>query len=318
MIVDDFEQEYSKLEHIALRKKGRNMGAILVSEDVVKFLYMLNRDLERDRCLIPTLSMGELALCVEKADAYSVFLETRETIEELGYSDRINIIQADFLDIDLVGKYSSIILFPPMRLGDKKGRSEVVAYIEKSLKLLAENGSAIILVPQNVLTEPAFREMRETIINEYSLEAVFTLNRVSRSTGVQCSVMIVQNKAQNEKIFMSLAEENLGNMYEGYKNGQIGFYVLAKEVYDRFDANYYDPAYKEVRDLIQRRDTVKLGDIADIINGCMIPSEERKSYGDYLVIKPQYIHDGKIDIQEDQKVFCSAEFASSNRSVKTV
>lgn len=311
MSAGGFEQKYSEFEIIAGRKYDRNMAVFLVSKEVLKFIYLLNRDFDSDRCLIPNIGMGELALCAENVDAYSISADTREIIEDF-YTDSLNLVQADFLNIDIVGKYSSIILFPPMGVRTEQGRSEV-AYIEKSLKLLAENGSAIILVPQNILTAPAFREMREKIIKEYSLEAVFTLNRISRGTGVQCSIMIVQNKAQNERIFMSLAEENLENLYEGYKKGRNGFYVTAEEVYDRFDANYYDPAYKEVRELVQRRDTVKLGDIADIINGCLVPSEERKDHGEYIIIKPQNISKGKLHFDGGRNAYCNASFISANR-----
>ena len=307
MSADNFEQKYNKFESIATKKMDRSMGVFITEKEVLKFLYLLNRDFQSDRSLIPNVGMGELALCAEKSDAYSVFPETRETIEECAFFDDINIITEDYLKADIVRQYSSIILFPPMGVRTKQGYSEVI-YIEKSLKLLAENGSAIIIVPQKILTEPAFREMREKILCDYSLEAVFTLSRISLWTGTQCSIIIVRNKAQSGKIFMSLAEEKIEILYEGYKNGRSGFYVAAEEVYDRFDAYYYDPKYKEIRELIQRRDTV----IAYIFKGYMIPAEERKNHGEYIIIKPQNISGGKLHFDDDINVYCNADFVSSN------
>ena len=81
--------------------------------------------------------------------------------------ENISLIHANFLDIDIVGKYSSIILFPPLGVRTEEGRSELL-YVEKSLLLLAENGRAVILLPQNILTAPAYHEMREKILNNSS------------------------------------------------------------------------------------------------------------------------------------------------------
>lgn len=310
---EDFRKAYSEFESVVRHRQDRSTGAFLINENILLLLRLLSSDIQADNCLIPNVGMfGELALCAGKADIYSVSYDVDEILEKSGYTENISLIHADFLDVDIVGKYSSIILFPPLGVRTEDSRSEIL-YVEKCLRLLAENGRAVILLPQNILTAPAFHEMREKILNDYCLAAVFTLDRVSRGTGVQCSVIVVDNKAQNEKIFMSLKNENTEEVFSGYKNGTRGFYVPASEVYDRFDANYYDPQYKVVRDLIQRRDTVKLGDIADITSGCLIPSEERKSYGDYLIIKPQYICNGKIEIQKEQKVFCSSEFVASTR-----
>lgn len=312
MNINIFEQEYNRFESITREKYSRNRGPVLLDKELLRFLYLLNRENKSDRCLIPNLGAGDLALCAEKADAYSVSIETKEMVEDIGLSEEINVIGADFLNDIIAKKYSSIICFPPMRVRTEQRRSEV-AYIKKSLELLTENGRAIILVPQNILTAPAFRELRETIKNEYSLEAVFSLNRISRDTMVQCSIIIVQNRYQNERIFMSLSNENLDMLYEGYKSGQSGFYVMAKEVYDRFDANYYDPEYKEVRELLQKRDTVKLGEIADIYYGCMIPSEERKKHGEYIIIKSQNISGGKLHFDNNTNVFCDTHFVSTNK-----
>ena len=312
----DFKIIYSEFESLVRCTQDRRTRSFLTNENVLLLLRLLSSDIQADNCLIPNVGMmGELALCAEKGDAYSVSYDVDEILEKSGGIENINLIHADFLEVEIVQKYLSIILFPPLGVRTKEGRSEEL-YVKKSLRLLAENGRAVILLPQNFLTASAFREMREKILNEYCLTAVFTLDRVSRGIGVQCSVIVVDNKAQNEKIFMSLKTENAEKLFSGYKNGTTGFYVPASEIYDRFDANYYDPQYKEVRNLIQRRDTVKLGDIAGITSGCFIPSEERKSYGDYLIIKPQYICNGKIEIQKEQKVFCSSEFVASNRSAK--
>ena len=45
----------------------------------------------------------------------------------------------------------------------------------------------------------------------------------------------------------------------------------------------------------------------------LIPSQERKEEGDYLVIKPQYIFDNKLHLGNQRKVYCSKSFVKENR-----
>ena len=108
---------------------------------------LLSSDIQADNCLIPNVGMmGELALCAEKGDTYSVSYDVDEILEKSGCIENINLIHADFLEVEIVEKYLSIILFPPLGARTKEGRSEVL-YVEKSLRLLAENGRAVILLP---------------------------------------------------------------------------------------------------------------------------------------------------------------------------
>ena len=72
--------------------------------------------------------------------------------------------------------------------------------------------------------------------------------------------------------------------------------------------------HNETREVIQNRDTVKLGDLADVFTGMMIPQEERKDHGDYLIIEPQKIHGGAVHLESGRKAFCSKDVVVSNRS----
>lgn len=67
MRANSFEQKYNAFENIAKKKIDRSKGIFLMGKEVLKFIYMLNRDFESDRGLIPNIGMGELALCFRKS-----------------------------------------------------------------------------------------------------------------------------------------------------------------------------------------------------------------------------------------------------------
>lgn len=122
-----------------------------------------------------------------------------------------------------------------------------------------------------------------------------------------------REKCQADKIYMSVDVTSADEIYDGFLHGTRGFYTNSSDVYDRIDANYFDPKYKDIRNLVQNRDTVKVGELADVFSGMMIPSQERKNYGDYLIIKPQYIFDGEVHLGNERKVFCSKAVIDSDR-----
>lgn len=304
-----FDQNYRKIERKIFECGDESNVFFMLGQDSLKLLNLL---CAKGRTLIPNLSMGEMSLCADEWDGYSLSKLTKEILAENVKTSKNSFFQEDFLEAPFFQKYNSIIVFPPFRVRTDYGRSEV-AYLEKSLMLLAPGGRLIALVPQNITTAPAFRDLRELILRKYSLEAVFSVKRISRSINVDCSILVIENKKQTEKIYMSLGGYTADEIYNDYIAGQGGFFVLSNEVYDRIDAYYYDPKYKEIRELVQNRDTVKLRNLAEVFTGILIPSIERKDHGEYLIIKPQYISDGVVRFGNNRTIFCSKKVLVDRR-----
>jgi len=306
MDVNIFEAEYLKIEKSIRSRHDRGAGSLILNQDTLKLLFLLSDEKSNAVTLIPNMSLGEISLCADKWVGYSVDdqlnIETNENI----------VLHEEFLAAAVEKKYKTIILFPPFSVRTAYGRSEV-AYINKCLDVLAEGGRLVALVPQNVTSAMAFKDIRERILNKFSLEAVITVKHISIASGVECAILVIDNKAQSEKIYMSVDGENSESIYKGFVDGSSGFYTMSSEVYDRIDANYFDPKYKEIRQLVQNRDTVKIGELADVFSGMMIPSQERKEFGDYLVIKPRYIYDGEVHLGNERKVFCSKDIIDNDR-----
>lgn len=310
-----FDDEYSNLKGIIFEKIEPNSKAFILDKEVLRLLALLSSEKDYGNLLIPNLGLGELALCAKRADAYSIFFDTIDTVKRSIYGKECNLFQSNFLDKEITEKYATILLFTPVGDRSEQDHAEIL-YIEKCLDLLAENGRLVIICPQYILTSLRFRDVRERILREFSLEAIFDLDRKGPAAVMSFSIIVIENKVQRGQIYMTFGNGSADDVYDRYMQREGGFLVESHEVYDRFDVSYYNPKYKEIRNLIHKRDTVKLGDIADIFTGCMITGQERKTFGDYLVITPQYLHSGRIYLENGRKFFCDKEFVVSSRKVE--
>ena len=315
-----FDQKYNKLIGIIKDNTVTSKGYVL-SKNAVRLLNLLCSGANVGRVLIPNLGHGELSLCAEKVTAYSESTSVIKVVKDISIENNFDLIQKDFLNAEINDSFSKILLFAPWcypqgePLGncDRRGRADI-NYIKKCLDILPKNSELILLVRQNFLSAPAFKNVRERILNDFSLEAVIYLDKVGRAIGTESSVLIIQNKPQTSEIHMLIEDNDADVIFNNFVYGG-GFFVNATEVYDRFDANYYDPQYKTEREVIQKRDTVKICDIAEVFHGCMIPSAERKSTGHYLVIKPRYICSGSIKVNDNKRIFCNKNFVSGNKCI---
>ena len=304
-----FNQEYNNLINVIKGNKDYTKGYVL-SNNAVRLLNLLCSEITIDRVLIPNLGHGELALCPEKATAFSESPGVIKVVKEIVGKKDYTLVQKDFLKVDSIEDFSTILLFPPLDNYSSVGRKDI-AYIKKCLDVLPKNGKLILLARQNFLSAPAFKGIRERILKEFSLEAVIYLDKVGRAIGTESSVLIIRKNAKSDKIQMLNEVKDADLLFNDYVYG-AGFFVDTKEVYDRIDANYYDPWYKKERELIQRRDTVKISGIADIFQGCFISSEERKESGDYLIIRPQYICNGSLKVNNNKRIFCDKSFVTKS------
>lgn len=220
----------------------------------------------------------------------------------------------DFLSIELNEQFNKIIMLSPIgwHRKERSYRYEIM-YFDKALPLLEENGIFVAIVANNFLSAPLFKELRETIRTRYSLEAVIDVGPILIShTSISISLLILKNKPQSKCVFLSSLQHNPESIQQFINNTGDCWHPF-EEITDRFDANYYDKKYAEIRKAINSRNTVHLVDIAEVYRGIAINARERLDKGKYLIIKPQYIHDGVVHLGNERVSYCSEEFFSSVR-----
>lgn len=296
---------YDKLTQFYNNKERKPLIAEKLLEVISYFSLKINNS-----TLIPYADNVELLLaCDADSICYVKNSNLRRIIAQI--SDRHKVVEEKFLDSAISRKYQQIILFSPVGKYGEKDRLENL-YLNKCLDLLSPNGRLICLLPQSVLTDKRNKSLREKIISSYSLNTVISLKKLLNTISSYFSLVVIDNKRQSENLFMVDNYKSLEiDIINKLKDFSAGYFIDAKEIYDRFDAEFFNPEYKENRGLIQNRNTDKLGDHAIIFHGLLLPAEERKTEGDYLIIKPQYIFENVVHFGNNKKYYCSKEYLHS-------
>ena len=90
-------------------------------------------------------------------------------------------------------KFDVVICFPPLgqriEINGRKEQSEKL-YVSKSLELLNDNGTAILLLPNSFLTANVYEVIRNNILRNYGLKQIISLPQgIIQSTGIELSIL---------------------------------------------------------------------------------------------------------------------------------
>ncbi len=276
-------------------KIDRNKGAML-PESVIDIITTIIGETP-GKVLVPNNNYGELALGQQEPTIFT-------TIENGN----------NFLCSDISEQFEKIIMFSPIgwQKGEQPYRPEIM-YFDKALSLLKTGGILVAVVAQNFLSAPLFKPVRERILTHYSLEAVIEVGAILRPfSNFPFSLLIIKNKNQAKNVFLSSLQNN-PQAVEQYITNTGDYWHPFEEIIDRFDVGYYDKKYTEIRHAIHNRDTVHLGEIAEVYPGIAINARERLAEGKYIIIKPQHIFDGVVHFGNNRISYCSQEYFESIR-----
>lgn len=220
-------------------------------------------------------------------------------------TDREGIIIVDdnFFDKSIDEKFRFIILFLIPPIADT---NSIDLYLDKCLDLLDENGKIVALVPNRICIAPAYIDLRDRIISEFSLETVVSIPKEVASLRDEYSILVIEKRAQADHVYMMNRGNSIEEIYNGYVDKKAGFLIAKEEIYNRFDANFYDIKYTGTRNLIRNKDTVKISNVADIDIGIRISSDDFNSKGKYLVINSKHLSHGVINFRNDIKKYCDS------------
>lgn len=276
-------------------KINRHEG-FLLPESVLDMIATIVGEMP-GRTLIPNENYGELSLGQSDPTAFT-------TIEP----------GKNFLNADIHEQFEKIIMFSPIgwQKGEQPYRPEIM-YFDKALSLLKTDGIFVAVVAQNFLSAPLFKPVRERILTHYSLDAVIDVGAIIRPfSNFPFSILVVKNKNQTKNVFLSSLLNNPHAVHQYITNTGDCWHPF-EEIIDRFDVGYYDKKYTEIRHAIHNRDTVHLGDIAEVYPGITINARERLAEGKYIIIKPQHIFDGVVHLGNNRVSYCSQEYFESIR-----
>lgn len=179
-------------------------------------------------------------------------------------------------------KYDLVVGALPLgaRTADKKPLE--IELIKKGLALLNNNGVAIFLVPENLLTNSASTEFRHELLSNFALDMVISLPAgILPFTFIKTSVLVFRNGKKNQDVYMPEFKNNSIELADNFKQHKGDFYVPVEKITDRFDGNYY-LSLEAVEEIIKGHPLKKLSDMAEIIGGRHLDKNSFITKGKYF------------------------------------
>lgn len=274
--------------------------------------------------LVPAYNLGNSLSWVEddkKIVGFEQNVDIFNLTKRIWNNKGVDLLQDDFINALICGKFDAIVYTSPCgwvkRDGHNIGLEE--RYLTKSLDILQKDGIIIVTVPNNVLTAPLWQDIRSRILEEFSLEMVIYCGRLFQNVGIEWYTLIIKNKQQRELTYFPNYNKNPIELMNNYLEGKGEFWVNKNELRSRWDRTYLDPKYESLRNEITNKNTIKLGEIASIIPGMGVTSEERKEKGDYLLLSPRLINkDNELDLEERRHFYCDEEVAKTDRAKRAI
>lgn len=209
------------------------------------------------------------------------------------FNPNLTFLNEDPLNYSDSNKFDIVVAFPPFgQKIDVNGRnySSEALHIEKVLTLLNDAGTAIIIISDNILTAPAYSQIRNTIINQYCLDKIISLpQRTISNTGIEISVLVIK-KGTNLKTDFYTTDSNFD-----IQKSKPSFSVSKKELGERWDFHFHNPKNQKYEEELNEYKTEKIENLVEIYLGTSFKQEERKAIGKYKIITPRNISNGFLE-----------------------
>jgi hypothetical protein len=210
-------------------------------------------------------------------------------------------------------KFDIVICFPPLgqriEINGRKEQSEKL-YISKALELLNDNGTAILLLPNNFLTAPVYEDIRNEILRNYGLKLIISLPKgVIQSTGIELAILeISKQRTIEETNFLAIKSTNFNPLDIIIKDAD--FTISKDTLIERWDYNFHNPVHKKYEEQLKNFETRKIEELVEITIGVPFKSEERIESGNFQILSPRNITNGKFEPSENDKYINRTELNS--------
>jgi hypothetical protein len=197
----------------------------------------------------------------------------------------IHFLQADTLEYDFSDiKYDLVLGSLPFgrKLPNKKSLEEQL--ITKGLELLDQNGIAIFVVPEGILSGDRYSKFRTDLLEKFALDIIVSLpsGNFQPYTSIQTSILVIRNSKPSNKVFMTVFDGNVEAITSNFKKTEGEFYLDVSKIDDRLDRDFY-VSMKSIEENLSNHPNVRLSEISEIILGLKFEKEDFKSSGKYLV-----------------------------------
>ena len=192
----------------------------------------------------------------------------------------IDFVQADTLEYDFNNQTYDLVLgsLPfGIRLPNRKLIEDLL--IRKGLEILNQNGVAIFIVPQGIISGSKYSDFRTYLLENFAIDMIVS---PSDKTLIKIYIFVIRNGKPNKEIFMPIFDGEISLLINNFQNHHGELHLELSKINNRLDRNFY-LSLKSIEEKLTKYKTVKLSDIATIICGEVFLQNEFKSSGRYLV-----------------------------------
>ena len=168
-----------------------------------------------------------------------------------------------------------------VRFSNRKSIEELL--ISKGLEILNQNGVAIFIVPQGIISGSKYSSFRTWLLENLAIDMIVSLpDKTFFYTGIQTYIFVIRNGKPNEEIFMPIFDGEVSTIVDSFRQHQGEFYLDIAKVNDRLDRRFY-LLLKSIEENFVNYPEVKLSEISEIILGEAFQKNDFKPSGKYLV-----------------------------------
>lgn len=212
----------------------------------------------------------------------------------------LHIITADSFQYPFTRKYDLVLGNIPfgMRI-EMNGRHLPCeeAFLRKGIELLTEKGRVIMIVPHSVLISQLFYNFRKEFAS--CIEEIITLpSGIIRNVQIKTAIIVI-GKVEGMGVKVTRLNE-FENLVKEYKKAN-SLTISNEKLQDNWDPEYHvTQEFRFDKDL-KSFQTKELKDLAEIIKGKVITSNELNEKGDFLYLKPTHIQKDKLVVESALK-----------------
>ncbi|MCQ2088902.1 MAG: hypothetical protein MJY93_01510 [Fibrobacter sp.] len=260
------------------------------------------------KTLIPDMGFGELYFATNDddiVDAYFIdewlkyssihenlvvsFYESKLSSRSYDGLDKFNsrdVRAESFSDASIEQKYDKILLYVKLN-----SLEDQIAYIDKCLDLLEENGMFVVITSLLILQDASASVLRKKILQNFSLEFVYQNSNID--TLGKDSLLLIRKRTQTPGICLEFLKP-LDVACDAFLNNSGEHWLNAKSFFDRFDVFDFFPQYQEIRKICQDPNVTRLGDYAEVITADKLFQPTTEKNDNPVILDIHLLENGKL------------------------
>ncbi|MDA3910285.1 MAG: N-6 DNA methylase [Bacteroidales bacterium] len=309
-------KDFDKDEIIDYLASNKNFDYHSTQNDISWLMAQIGQLYKPKEVVDLCCGLGNILLHIDYCN--SVGFEIDENISNIAkfISPTLQIISVDSLEYNHIKKYDAIISYFPfgrIQINGRKDDYENV-FIVKAIEMLNEKGVLICLVPNRLLCATNTQDFRNTIIEQNHLSTIISLPAgFFQKTAIKMSILVIEKQFSQKKTHF-IQYSNSDETFENVNLKQGGFFIDKESLRTRWDYDYHHPEHSRLETELNNQETKRISDLSKIIIGHN-HSRVRKEKGDFLLLHPRNIKNGKLSTYENSTFIDQTDLVKQNETI---